>query len=83
MKLVLGILVTHFAQAQSGLPKECFRFSNTVGNDSGTSVNNESQVLGSGFREDMRLYEIMGCSGAGNDALLGLTFTLKTTTGTL
>ena len=87
MKLVTvlapGILVSHFAQAQQGLPMECFRFSDTVGNDSGTSVSNESEVLSSAFREDMRIYEIMGCSGSGNDALLGLTLTLKTTTSTL
>ena len=35
------------------------------------------------FREDMRLYEIMGCSAQGTNQLLGLTFTLKTRTGTL
>ena len=39
--------------------------------------------MGSEFREDMRLFEIIGCYSAGNMQLASLKFTLKSTEGTL
>ena len=78
--ILITQVVASIGWAQS-VPKDCFRFSDTVGNNSKgkSQMSNMGQVLTSEFRYDMRLNKILGCTGSG-DSLVGLTFSLKTTT---
>ena len=85
--IVPGIILSHFgrlAHAQAGgLPSDCFRYSDKVGSEQGVTVSNANEVMGSEFREDMRLFEITGCYSAGTMQLASLEFTLKSTEGKL